>query len=67
MTYPVDTGDLESKGSSSVIGSIQVISHDQNDIEQFSEQLGVLQVGTRLGQQTQTLRYQLESLLDTGD
>lgn len=49
MTYPIDTRDLETKGSSSVIGTIEVISHDKNDIEQFSEQLGFLEIGTCLG------------------
>jgi hypothetical protein len=54
-TYPVDTGDFETKGSSCIVGSVQVVAHDQNDVQQFSEQLGILQVGTRFRQQAETL------------
>lgn len=49
-TYPIDTGDLETESSSCIIGTIQVIAHDKNDIEQFSKQLGFLEVGTGFGQ-----------------
>ena len=49
-TYPIDTGDLEPESSPCIVGTIQVIAHDKNDIEQFSEQLGFLEIGTCLGE-----------------
>jgi hypothetical protein len=50
MTYPIDTGDLEPESSSGVIGTIEVVSHDQDDIEQFSEACCALEIGACLGQ-----------------
>lgn len=55
LAYPIDTGNLETKGSTSIIGTVEVITHDQNDIKKFSEALGSQQIRTRLGQQSQTL------------
>jgi hypothetical protein len=49
MTYPVDTRDLETKGSTGIIGTIEVISHYKNDIKQLSEELGFFEIGTCLG------------------
>ena len=49
-TYPIDTGDLEPESSPCIVGTIQVIAHDKNDIEQFSKQLGFLEIGTGFGQ-----------------
>jgi hypothetical protein len=55
MTYPVDTGDLESKGSTGVVGTVQIISHDKNNIEQFSEVFGRFEIRTSLCEKAQTL------------
>lgn len=56
LTYPVDTGHLEPKGPSGIVGPVQVIAHDQNDIQKLSETLGIAEVDARLGEQFQALQ-----------
>jgi hypothetical protein len=55
LTCPVDACNLESIGSSSVVGPVHVISHHQDDIEEGFELYGMFQIMTSVLKQYDTL------------